>query len=200
MAVWTTVGRNLVASAIQSAGANAAMLYAGISPGCGTLATALSAGTSYTSISFDATLPANLASGQALLITDGVNSQSVVTNGAATAGASSIAIVGFTALFNFAAHTSGVAPVPQASDIALYTETARVAVISSSPGAGAGESFTQAYADGTQATAVYMLVGYFGGSTATSSVGTGTLMVEDTEYWNHTINTDSFMYQADSTV
>ena len=51
-----------------------------------------------------------------------------------------------------------------------------------------------------QPTAVYMLVGYFGGASATGTVGTGTLMIADTQYWNHTINSDSNMYQADATI
>jgi len=54
--------------------------------------------------------------------------------------------------------------------------------------------------EGTQATGIYLMVGYFGGASATSSTGTGTLMGEDIKFWNHTVNADSFMYQGDSTV
>lgn len=200
MGTWTNVGLNLVASAVQSVGANCAITYVAISPGCGTLASGLSAGTGYTALALDATLPANLGDGRSLTITDGTNSQTVITNGPAFAGASSIAVLPFTALFTFAAHSTGVAPIPLASDIALYNETIRLAANPGSAGALPGESFSTGYFDGTQATAVYLLVGYFGGSTASSTLGTGVLMGADTQYWNHVINTDSNMYQADSTI
>jgi len=197
---WTTVGRNLTATANQSASANAAMTYVGISPGCGTLGSTLALGTVYTSLSLTGTLPANLANGQTLVITDGTNSQQVVTNGAATAGASTIAVVGFSASFAFAASVTGIAPVPQAADIALYNETARVAVLAAGAGSGAGESLISGYADGTQPTNIYVAVGYFGGASATSSTGTGTLMGAGIQFWNHTINTDTFMFQASATI
>lgn len=200
MALWTTAGINLVATAVQSASANAAIAYVGLSTGCGTLGAPLTVGTVYTSLPLTGTLPANLASGQSLIITDGNNSQTVVTNGAVSAGASSIPVIGFAAAASFAASVTGVAPIPQASDIALYNESVRVAILANGAGAAAGETLASGYCDGTQPTNIYTMVGYFGGASATSSVGTGTLLIADNQYWNHTVNTDSNMFQADCTV
>jgi hypothetical protein len=199
-ALWTTNGLNLAATAVQTAGANAAVTYVALSTGCGTLASSLTIGTVYTSLSLTGTLPANLASGQTLILTDGVNSQQVVTSASVSVGASSIPVVGFAASASFAASVTGIAPLPQASDVALYNESVRVAILASGAGAGAGESSISGYCDGTQPSNVYVLVGYFGGASATSSTGTGTLMIEDIQFWNHTINTDSNMYQADATI
>lgn len=200
MAIWTTVGIDLVATALQSAGVDAAIHYVALSTGCGTLGGSLTVGTVYTSLPLAATLPANLAGGLSLVLTDGTNSQTVVTNGAASAGASSIAVVAFAAVASFASGVTGVAPIPQSTDIALYNESVRVAILASGAGAAAGESLISGYCDGTQPSGVYMLVGYFGGASATASIGTGTLLIADNQYWNHTVNTDSNMYQADATV
>lgn len=52
----------------------------------------------------------------------------------------------------------------------------------------------------SQATALYLSVGYFGGSTATATPGTGTLIAEDIQYWSHTLNADSASFQLDSTL
>lgn len=199
-ALWTTAGLNLVATAVQTPGANAAIAYVGLSTGCGALGSPLTVGTVYTSLPLSGPLPANLASGQALLLFDGSNSQPVATNGAVSAGASSIPVVAFAADASFAASVTGVAPVPQANDLTLYNESVRVAILANGAGAGAGETLASGYCDGTQPTNVYMLVGYFGGAAATSSVGTGTLLGEDIQYWNHTLNTDSNMFQADATI
>ena len=200
MAIWTTNGLNLVATAVQTTGADAAIKFVALSTGCGTLGSTLSVGTAYTSLPLTGTLPANLASGQSLLLSDGTNSQTVVTNGAASAGATSIAVVGFTASAAFAASVTGIAPVPQASDVTLYNESAREIILANGAGSSAGETLASGYCDGTQPTNIYTLVGYFGGASATSSVGTGTLMIADNQYWNHTINTDSNMFQADATI
>lgn len=200
MPIWTTVGIDLVATALQSAGADAAIKYVALSTGCGTLGAPLIVGTVYTSLPLTGTLPANLASGQSLIITDGNNSQTVVTNGAVSAGVTSIPVIAFAASASFAASVAGVAPIPQASDIALYNESVRVAILANGAGAAAGETLASGYCDGTQPTNIYTMVGYFGGANATSSVGTGTLLIADNKYWNHTVNTDSNMYQADATV
>ena len=191
MAIWTTVGIDLVATALQSAGVDAAIHYVALSTGCGTLGGSLTVGTVYTSLPLTATLPANLAGGLSLVITDGTHSQTVVTNGATSAGASSIAVVAFAAAASFASGVTGVAPIPQSTDIALYIESVRVAILASGTGATAGESLISGYCDGTQPSGVYTLVGYFGGASATASIGTGTLLIADNQYWNHTVNTDS---------
>ena len=201
MGVWTNAGRNLVATALQSSSNVCAVTYVAISTGCGTLASPLTIGNSYSSLTLDAGLPVTLAAGQSLTITDGTNSQ-VVTVGTtgATATSTTISVTTFTTTASFAAHTSGVCPTPAASDTALYHEGARVAATIGTAGAGVGESLNSGYFDGTQATGIYLLVGYFGGSTATSSTGTGTLLMADVQFWNHTLNADSNTYQADSTL
>lgn len=200
VAVWTTNGRNLVAGPVQSTSNVCQMAYVGISTGCGLLSAPLVAGNSYTALSLVGTLPASLANNQSLIITDGTNSQAVTTSAAIGAGASTITVNTFTAAYNFAASTTGVAPQPQATDISLYNESVRVATFAGAAGGAAGESLTSGYMDGTQATNIYLMVGYFGGPTATSSTGTGTLMVEDVQFWNHVLEKDSNMYLADSTV
>jgi hypothetical protein len=201
MGVWTTGGLNLVATGLQTAGANCAVSYVALSLGCGTLATTLTSGTPYTSLALVGTLPAALASSQSLTISDGVASATVTTSGSVSPGATSIPIASFTPAHTFAALTTGVAPTPQASDIALYAESLRLpANTPGIAGASAGETLSSGYFDGTQPTGVYMLVGYFGGSTATGALATGTLMMEDIQYWNHTLNADSNMYQADSII
>ena len=200
MGLWTNNGLILIATALQSPGANVAPSYVGISPGCGTLSGAIASGVAITSLPLDATLPANLSSSQQLTVTDGTNSETVTTSGTVTAGATSIPINSWTPAHNYSAHVTGVCPTPLASDVALYNETQRVAVTAAAAGASAGESLLSTYYDGTQPTAVYLLVGYFGGASATSATGTGTLMAEDIQFWNHAQNQDTFMYQGDGTI
>lgn len=196
-AVWTNNGLILAAQA----GVQNSCTYIGIGTGCGTLASALSSGTAYTSLTLNAALPAALSGSQSVVITDGTNSQTVtVVSGGAAQGATAISVTSFTASYSFAANTTGVVPLPQASDSTLYNETERVPITTTASGATPGESLLSAYFDGTQATAIYLSVGYFGGSGATASTGTGTLMIEDVQYWNHTLDSDTQMYQADATI
>jgi hypothetical protein len=201
MGVWTNGGLNLVASGLQTPGANCAVTYVALSLGCGTLASGLTSGTPYTALPLTGTLPVALASSQSLTISDGVASATVTTSGSVSPGATSIPITSFTPSHTFAASVTGVAPTPQTTDIALYAEAVRLpANTPGVAGASAGESLTSGYFDGTQPTGVYMLVGYFGGSTASGTLATGTLIMEDVQYWNHTLNADSNMYQADSII
>lgn len=197
MAVWTNNGLNLAAlSGVQSS-----IAYVGISPGCGTLASPITSGVAVTSLGLNAGLPANLAGGQSLTITDGTNSETVtVAGGGALAAATSIPINSWTPINSYAATTTGVCPTPAATDTMLYGESQRVAANPGVAGANPGESLNAGYFDSTQPTAIYLLVGYFGGATATGTVGTGTLLIEDIQFWNHTVNTDTNMYQADSTI
>lgn len=201
MATITNAGLNLLASAIQSAGTNCAITYVGLSAGCGTLATAITSGVATTSLALNAGLPAALSSGQGLTVTDGTNSETVtVSAGGAAQGATSITINSWTPVHSYAINVTGVCPTPGTSDVALYGEGVRVAANAGVSGANPGESLNSAYFDGTQSTAVYLLVGYFGGSGATASTGTGTLIAEDIQYWSHTVNADSASYQLDSTI
>lgn len=200
MAIFTNAGLTLLATAVQTAGASVAVSYVALGTGCGTLASGLTSGTAYTSLPLDATLPANVGAGASLTITDGTNTQTVTCNGGASAGASSIPVNSFTAAATFAAHATGVVPTPLASDLTLYNETVRVAANAGVAGANPGESLNSGYFDGTQSTAVYLGVGYFGGSTASATLGSGTLIAKDTQYWNHTVNADSATYQLDNTI
>ena len=204
MAVITNAGLTLLATALQTSGAAAAITFVDIVPGCGTLATALNSGTPYTSLGLNAGLPVALSANANLTVTDGVNTLAVqVTAAGAAQNATSIPIVSVTPANNFAANTTSVALTPAATDIALYNGTAagiRVSANQGVAGANPGESLNNGYFDGTQATAIYMSVGYFGGSTATATAGTGTLIAEDIQYWNHTLNADSASFQLDSTL
>ena len=202
MAVITNTGLTLAATALQTPGANVAITYVDIVPGCGTLASAITSGVAVTSLPLDATLPAGLSSGQSLTVTDGTNAETVTTSGAVSAGATAIPISSWTPAHSYAAHTTGVAPTPAASDSALYNGTAAVRIAANAGVAGAnpGESLNNGYFDGTQPTGVYLLVGYFGGSTASSTAGSGTLIAEDIQYWSHTLNSDSASFQLDSTI
>ena len=204
MALITNAGLNLLATAVQTPGVQAAITYVDIVPAVGTLASALTASTPYTSLALDVALPVALAANQNLTVTDGTNTFAVQVTGAGAAmGATTIPINSATPANNFAAHTTGVALTPAAGDTALYNGTAagiRVAAPVGSAGANPGESLNNGYFDGTQATAIYLSVGYFGGSTATATAGTGTLIAEDTQYWNHTLNADSASFQLDSTI
>ena len=203
MAIITNTGLTLAATALQTPGANVAITYVDIATGCGTLAAAITSGVAVTSLALDAALPATLASGQSLTVTDGTNSETVTVAAAgATAGATSIPITSWTPAHSYVAHTTGVAPTPAASDSALYNGSAAVRVAANAGVAGAnpGESLNSGYFDGTQPTGTYLLVGYFGGSTATATAGTGTLIAEDVQYWSHTLNSDSASFQLDSTI
>lgn len=199
-ALFTNTGLTLLATALQTAGVNAAITYISIGTGCGTPSGAISSGTPITSISLDATLPANIAAAASLTVTDGTNSETVTCNGGASAGASSIPINSWTPAHSYAAHTTTIVPTPLAADTSLYNETQRIAATAGSAGGSPGESLNSGYFDGTQTTAVYAQVGFYGGSTATSSLGTGTLIAKDIQYWNHTVNADSATYQLDSTL
>lgn len=202
MGTWTNNGLILVATGVQTPGANVALQYVGISPGCGTFSSAITSGTPITSLPINSPgLPAALASGQGLTVTDGTNSETVtVATGGAAQGATSIPINSWTPTHSYAANTAGCCPTPSASDTVLYGESQREAVSGSSAGSNPGESLVSAYFDGSQSTALYLSVGYFGGAAATATPGTGTLMGEDIVFWNHTLNSDTFMYQSDSTV
>src|SRR5690242_4288159 len=116
MGTWTNNGLILVATAVQTPGANAGLSYVGISPGCGIISSAITSGTPLTSLPLDATLPANLPSGQSLTVTDGTNSETVtVATGGVSAGASSIPINSWTPAHTYAAHVTGCCPTPSAS-------------------------------------------------------------------------------------
>lgn len=199
MGTWTNAGLTLVANAVQSAGTNAAITYVALSTGCGTISAAITAGVPLTSITLDANVPANLSSGQSLTINDGTNSETFTTSGSVTGGTTpTIPINSWTPAHSYAAHVSGIAPTPAGNHISLYNETLRVIANPGSAGAAAGESLNAAYFDGTQASGIFLLAGFYGGGTASATLGSGIFMGEDIIFWNHTLNADSNMVQADN--
>lgn len=203
MAVITNAGLNLLATAVQTSGVNAAITFVDIAAGAGTLSSGLTSGTPTTSLPLDVGLPVALSAGQALTITDGTNTDTcVVAAGGALLGATSIPVNSFSPGHTYAAHTTGIAPTPLVGDIAIYnaSNAVRIAANAGVAGANPGESLNSGYFDGTNATALYMTVGYFGGPAATSTPGTGVLVAEDIQYWNHVVNIESASFQLDSTI
>jgi hypothetical protein len=198
---WTDNGLELAAQAIQTPGTNAAITYIGVGTGCGTMAGNITAGTPLTSLTLNAGIPAALAGSTELSITDGTNVETVtVVSGGALINANPISINSWTPVNNYAANVTVVAPVPLGSDSSLYNETERAPVAAASAGATPGESLISSYFDGTQPTGVYYSVGYFGGATATATPGTGILMANDLNYWDHVQYSDTNMIQGDGTL
>ncbi|MHB1865545.1 MAG: hypothetical protein ACYCPS_05325 [Candidatus Saccharimonadales bacterium] len=97
------------ASVYAQAQAGSALTFTGMAIGGGelvtTLASALSSGTQYTSLSV-AALTSPVASGHAITIGTGSTTQSVTTSAAASIGATSIAVTAFTANANYASGTT----------------------------------------------------------------------------------------------
>lgn len=205
MAVITNAGLNLMAAALQTVGApSPAITYVDIVPAAGILASPITSGTPISAITITVGLPGNIGAGQGMTITDGTNTETVtVAAGGVLAGATSIPINSWTPAHTYAANTTAIACTPFATDISIYNGAAagqRVSANAGSAGANPGESLNSAYFDGTQPTNIYMAVGFWGGSTATATPGSGTLIAVDLQYWNHTLNADSASYQLDSTL
>lgn len=201
MAVFTNGGLNLLATALQTPSVNAAVTYVEVGTGIGTLATALTSGTAYTTITVGTGIPAALANGQSLTLTDSLGDTQIITCTGNSPGDVLINVSSFTANTNYAIG-SGVVTTPAATDTQLYAQSTahRIAATPGVAGAAAGESLNTGYFDPTTATGVYLEVGYWGGSTATSSAGTGTLIARDVQFWNHTNGADSASFQLDSTL
>jgi hypothetical protein len=201
MAVFTNSGLNLLATALQTPGANAAIVYVEVSTGVGTLATALTSGTMYTTITVATGIPAALANGQSLTLLDSLGDTQVVTCTGNSIGDVLINVSSFTANANYAIG-AGLVTTPNATDTQLYAQATayRIAATPGVAGASAGESLNSGYFDPTTPTATYLEVGYWGGSTATATAGTGTLIARDAQFWNHTNNADSNSLQLDSTL
>lgn len=199
-ATYTNVGLNLLATAWTTNGASVAPTYVAIGTGCGTLATALTSGVAVTSLTLAAGLPAPLANAQSLTLIDSAGDTATVTTSASVAAAATtIPIASFTPSVTFGIG-SGVTTTPAATDTALYNESYRLPANPGSAGASYGESLINAYFDPTTPSATYTEVGYYGGSTAGSGAGTGTLLARDVQFWPHTLNSDSASYQLDTTL
>lgn len=197
-AVITNNGLSLLAQALISSGANAAISYVAIGSGLTTTTGALTSGVAVTSLPV-AALPFAVTAGQSLTLVNDTISATVTASSAALVGATSISITSFTPSSTFASG-SGVLFTPSATDIQLQNETARVPIAAGVVGAAAGETLVSGYFDPSTATGTYVEVGYFGGATATSASNSGTLVARDLMWWPHTVNVDSYTNQLDSTV
>lgn len=200
-AVITNNGLSLLAQTLISSGTNAVIAYVAIGTGTGTLSGGLTSGVAVTSLPVNA-LATGITAGQSLTLvsTNGVDTATMtVAVPGALVGATSIPINSFTPSATFLAG-SGLLNTPTVNDIQLQAETARVATSAGVVGANPGETLVSGYFDPTIATGTYVEVGYFGGSTATGTVNTGTLVARDLMLWAHTLNADSYTNQLDSTV
>jgi hypothetical protein len=197
--VFTSAGRDLLATALQTAGANVAISYIAIGLGAGTLSSSLTSGNTYTSLPLTVPLTVGVASGQSLTLIDSSGDLQNVTATGNSIGDAAIGVVSFIASATFGIG-SGVVDTPLASDIALQDETYRLGAIPGTSGANVGESLNPGYFDPTTPTNVYLEVGFFGGSTASITLGTGTLIGRDVVFWSHTYNGDSNNFQGDSIV
>lgn len=196
---YTNAGLTLLADAWQTNGAQTAITYVAIGLGCGALASQLNSGTAYTALPLASGLTAALSVGQSLTLIDagGDTATLTVASPGAAMSATSIPINSFTPSVNFAAG-SGVTTTPAATDLGLFNETYRIAALAGVAGANPGESLNSAYFDPSTPAATYVEVGYFGGSTATSGTGTGTLIARDVQFWAHTAGADSASFQVDT--
>jgi hypothetical protein len=199
MAVFTNNGLNLLATALQTPGANAAVSYVEVSTGLGALSIALTSGNAYTSITLAAGIPNTIANGQSLTLIDSTGDTQVITGTGNSPGDTVINVSSFNANANYATG-SGLCTTPAATDTQLYAESTavRIAATPGVSGASAGESLNTGYFDPTTATGTYVEVGYWGGSTASATPGSGTLIARDVQFWNHTNGADSASFQLDT--
>jgi hypothetical protein len=193
----TNAGLNLLAAGLQGS-QNPAILYVALGTGAGSLRAGITSGTPITSLPVNA-LPAALSSGQQLTIIYQTNTDVVTLSAAAAQGATSISINSWTPAYSFPAG-SALVNTPSANDLQLQAETLRKPVGSAISGANPGESLLTVYVAPTDSPGVtFCEVGWFGGSTASSSPNTGTLVARGVGWWAHTSG-DSGNIQLDTTV
>lgn len=204
MAVLTNSYLTLLATAMQTNGNSTAITYVSVGTGAGATTAAYNSGTPYTSVAITAAYTGTISSSQVMTLVDsGGDTQSVTCNSTTniTLGMpATIPVNSFTPTATFAIG-SGLVNTPTATDIAMQNETNRIAATAGSAGGSPGESLNPGYFDPSAVpTGLYLEVGYWSGAAATSSLGTGTLAAHDIQYWNHTVNADSAMYQLDTTL
>lgn len=199
-AVITNAGQTLLASALITPGSNPALVgYVAIGTGAAALSSGLTNGSAYTSLPVVA-LANSIAAGQSLTIVCASATDVVtVTSAGAASGATSIPIHTWTPTFSYPTG-SGLVNTPAATDVALEAETNRTEVSAATTGGTAGETLISGYFDPTVPTGTYVEVGYFGGASASLTLGSGTLVCRDVIWWQHTVNVDSLTDQLDSTV
>src|SRR5215469_2137376 len=172
MANTTNNGLTFYATLLQSS-----VTYVAVGLGAGTLSSALTSGSPYTSLGLAVALVNPIGAGQSLTLLDSTGDTQVVTvaNPGALAGATSIPVVSFNASANFPIGT-GVVNTPAQTDSSLQNETFRLLANPGTIGSNAGEFLCSGYFDPTTPAAQYMEVGWFGGTTASATLGTGVLI------------------------
>jgi hypothetical protein len=196
----TDAGKNLQRDAQNGTVPSVQVSYMAIGKGVGILSTALVNGNPYTSLAFSAGLTAAVANGESLTLStiDGAHTQVVTASATAAIGATSVSVTSFNA--NFAYPTgAGLVSTPATAQTTLDTEISRAPLTSAVAGASAGEAiWTLFLASPTVNTQIFE-VGLFGGSTASGTANSGTLIARALYALDLTTLT-SLQLQADSTM
>ena len=198
----TNTGLNQLAGALlgtAGAAASAQITYVAVGTGTGLLATALTNGSPYTSLSLQSGATTAIANGTSLTLMNGANTQVITLSSAVNAGDTTLNVNSFNANFSYPIN-SGVVTTPQATDVQLQNEVLRKAVSSAIPGGSAGEGLFVLYIAPTDgATPVTFLeIGWFAGN-ASGSLNSGVLIARAIYWYPHT-GSDSASAQLDTTV
>lgn len=193
-------GLNLLANGLMGTATDTQIHYVAVGTGCGVLSTGLTNGqTGITALAMASGIPHALTNGQSLTIINGTSSQVVTVNGTPSAGATSIPVTSFTANANYAASTTSVVPTPAATDTQLHNEQFRKAVTQQAAGGSPGQAVTTLYLAPQDANMVLAELGWFAGSSATSSANTGA-MIARTLYNHQHGNLESINIQRQDTL
>ena len=200
-ATLTNAGLNQLAGAligVTGLAANPAITWIALGTGAGLLATGLTNGTAYTTLSLQAGLPFAIANGQSLTVMNATNTQVITLAVAANPGDTTLTVTSFTANFSYPVN-SGVVNTPAATDTALQNEIFRKAISAGITGAAAGEVLITLYVAPTDSPGfTFLEVGWYGGN-ADSGTNDGVLMARALYWYVHTA-TDSANVQLDTTV
>ncbi len=174
----TNAGLNLLAGALlgnTGATANAAITWVALGTGTGLLATGLTNGTAYTSLTLNAGSTTAIASGVSLTLVNGTNTQAVTLSSAVTMGDTVLNVTSFNANFSYPIG-SGVLTTPAATDTQLQNEVFRKALSSGATGGSPGEALLILYIAPTDNPGVTFLeIGWYAGA-ADSGTNDGTLV------------------------
>jgi hypothetical protein len=207
----TNNAQTLLASTVVTPGTSAVFGAAAIGQGVGTLSSGLTNGVPVTSLSVTA-LTGAIAAGTSVTLIYQTHSATVTAPVGAAVGATSITINSFTPSFSFPSGT-GLVRTPLASDTALDSEVTRAPL--AFPGSGSGSIISPlliipftiagdgrvtitAYFPPTVASGTYFEVGFYADATASTTLGSGTLVFRSPVYWSHTLNNDSFTAKLDT--
>ncbi len=197
----TNGGLNQLAGALigtTGAAAEPAVTYGALGTGTGLLATALTNGSPYTTLSLQSGANAAIANGTSLTIVNASNTQAVTLSSAVNAGDTTLSVTSFTANFSYPVN-SGVVTTPQATDTQLQNEVFRKTITSGVTGANPGEVLIVLYIAPTDNPGVTFLeIGWYAGN-ASATANSGTLMARSIYWYVHT-SSDSANAQLDTTV